>query len=103
MYIDKFSLYIFIYLYYIMQNIKTDIDLRNKIHSALQSERPSLSSSSLRTYTSVLYNLHSKHLNQDHNNMEWFSQKYKNLGLFKWKYPEIHQKIRFICALCTHQ
>ena len=62
-----------------MQNIKTDIDLRNKIHSALQSQRPSLSSSSLRTYTSVLYNLHSKHLNQDHNNMEWFSQKYQKI------------------------
>ena len=54
-------------------------NFRNKIHSALQSQRPSLSSSSLRTYTSVLYNLHSKHLNQDHNNMEWFSQNYKKI------------------------
>ena len=54
-------------------------NFRNKIHSALQSQRPSLTSSSLRTYTSVLYNLHSKHLNQDHNNMEWFSQNYKKI------------------------
>lgn len=54
-------------------------NFRNKIHSALQSQCPSLSSSSLRTYTSVLYNLHSKHLNQDHNNMEWFSQKYQKI------------------------
>ena len=72
--------YFFMYLYYIMHNIKmSDNDFRSKIHSALQSQRPSLSSSSLRTYTSVLYNLHSKHLNQDHNNMEWFSQNYKKI------------------------
>ena len=57
----------------------SDNDFRSKIHSALQFQRPSLSSSSLRTYTSVLYNLHSKHLNQDHNNMEWFSQNYKKI------------------------
>ena len=57
----------------------SDNNFRNKIHSALQLQRPSLSSSSLRTYTSVLYNLHSKHLNQDHNNMEWFSQNYKKI------------------------
>ena len=79
MYIDKFSLYIFIYLYYIMQNIKTDIDLRNKIHSALQSQRPSLSSSSLRTYSSVLFNLHTKHMKQNHNDIEWFSNQYQSI------------------------
>ena len=63
-----------------MHNIKMfDNDFRSKIHSALQSQRPSLSSSSLRTYSSVLFNLHTKHMKRNHNDIEWFSNQYQSI------------------------
>ena len=47
-------------------------DFRDIIASSILANRPQLSASSLKTYVSILFNLH-KHLKQDHSNLAWFN------------------------------
>ena len=44
------------------------------LSSTLQSNRPHLTPSSIKTYTSVLFNLH-KHMGGNRNNIDWCSMK----------------------------
>ena len=54
-------------------------DFRYTLTNHLQKQRPNLSLSSLRTYSSVLLNLHTKHMKQNHNDIEWFSNQYQSI------------------------
>jgi len=45
---------------------------RELLSERLVENRPHLSSSSLKTYISILFNLH-KHLQQDHSDLSWFN------------------------------
>ena len=54
-------------------------DFRYTLTNHLQKQRPNLSLSSLRTYSSVLFNLHTKHMKQNHNDIEWFSNQYQSI------------------------
>ena len=47
-------------------------NFRENTRAAIIENRPQLSSSSLKTYTSTLFNLH-KHLKQEHTNLAWFN------------------------------
>jgi hypothetical protein len=47
-------------------------NFRENIRAAIIENRPQLSSSSLKTYISTLFNLH-KHLKQEHTNLAWFN------------------------------
>ena len=52
--------------------------LKSLLSSTLLRNRPHLTLSSIKTYTSVLFNLH-KHMEQTHDNIAWFSTDYKNI------------------------
>ena len=54
-------------------------EFRYALTNHLRKQRPNLSPSSLRTYSSVLFNLHTKHMNQNHDNVEWFSNQCQNI------------------------
>ena len=53
-------------------------NLKTLLSSTLLRNRPHLTQSSIKTYTSVLFNLH-KHMEQNHDNIAWFSTDYKNI------------------------
>ena len=53
-------------------------NLKTLLSSTLLRNRPHLTQSSIKTYTSVLFNLH-KHMEQTHDNIDWFSTDYKNI------------------------
>ena len=50
-------------------------EFRNLIHDKIRENRPKLSESSIKTYVSILFNLHNKHLkNDDTKTLNFFSQ-----------------------------
>ena len=51
---------------------------RENIRSLLKEQRPGLSESSLKTYTSVLFNLY-KHMQQEGTDADWYYNDYKNI------------------------
>ena len=60
------------YFVYIKYKVPMVISYRERIVKHLQQTRPDLSASSLKTYSSVLYNLH-KNMHGSIENIDWFS------------------------------
>ena len=48
--------------------------LRQQIKEKIESNRPKLSPNSLKTYVSILFNLHKKHDTKDDEGIEWFNK-----------------------------
>jgi len=53
--------------------------LRQQIKEKIESNRPKLSPNSLKTYVSILFNLHKKHDTKDDEGIEWFNKNDKTI------------------------
>ena len=65
---------------------------REKIHDAIKERRPQLSASSLKTYVSILFNLHKK-LEPDGDDLKFFGEDHKILESLKDKPPQTRKTI----------
>ena len=65
---------------------------RETIEHNLKEKRPNLSASSLKTYVSILYNLHKK-LNADGDDIKWFDEDEKILEHLKEKPPSTRKTV----------
>ena len=66
--------------------------LREIIEDKIKEKRPNLNSSSLKTYVSILFNLHKK-LNPDGETLDWFNDDVKILDFLKEKTPQTRKTV----------
>jgi hypothetical protein len=63
------------------------MSFRDEIAEKIKEKRPNLSASSLKTYVSILFNLHKK-LDPDNNDLKFFDEDDKIIDLLKEKEPQ---------------
>ena len=61
-----------------MEYLNPQLNFKTLLSSTLQSNRPHLTPSSIKTYTSVLFNLH-KHMGGNRINIDWFYTECENI------------------------
>ena len=66
--------------------------LREIIEDKIKEKRPNLNSSSLKTYVSILFNLHKK-LDPDGETLDWFNDDVKILDFLKEKTPQTRKTV----------